>query len=556
MRPNAPFASYWNSTVSFRGLSLLLSRHGPTLLFAAALGVGVLLRVIGAADRDLSHDEAFTHFFATMPLGELWRDVPKYDVHPPLFYALENLIGAESEWRLRMPAIIAGALTIPVVFAAGRIAAGPKAGAFVGATAALLVALSARQIEYAQSARAYAIFVLAFAVCLVGVLLIVARRETEEKAPMNSGDIAGATLVAVGGGLMLWTHNIAIVYAASIGAAGLALWATIGGRSLKLLLIFAVAGAGALVIWSPAIQYLINQINAVSANYWISRPEPSMIVKIYCSTFGLAIGENTPTIEAAVKLVANAALFALGGFGLYSMWRDGRRAAAVALAFAAFLPAILLTIYSLLSTPVLLVRVLIPSFVPWAVLVAYGVVAAPRLKIAAGAFAGLVLLAGLPQTYLAQDESWRRTAQMIAEESPGKAIVFGFPNSASLPFDYYARRLSRPPIAAPVPGPFPAVADGYFYATGIFGEPALDESGLAMIDRTIAANPGADFWITLRSYRIYDPKKLLKRHLEKRYCFIRKDDRKAWYVMVLRLVPKESPEAAACMKDDGRAVFL
>ncbi len=130
------------------------------LLTAAAL----VMRVVGMG-QSLFGDELFT--YADLARGGV-RDVVHHvayggiEDNPPLYYVLAELSSAlgDPEVWLRLPSVLLGAATVPLVYAAGRLAAGAGAGVW----AAALWTLSPFVLFYGTEGRAYA--TLAFFVVL------------------------------------------------------------------------------------------------------------------------------------------------------------------------------------------------------------------------------------------------------------------------------------------------------------------------------------------------------------------------------------------------------
>jgi len=118
--------------------------------------LGLVLRLV-AVNQSLWMDEAISalaikgHSF----LGLITNFAPG-DTHPPLFYFILKSwasIFGYSEISLRLPSVILGAMTIPVVYLIGKRLAGEKVGIF----SALLIATSGLHIYYSQEARMYAL---------------------------------------------------------------------------------------------------------------------------------------------------------------------------------------------------------------------------------------------------------------------------------------------------------------------------------------------------------------------------------------------------------------
>ncbi len=123
-----------------------------------ALGLfllGGILRVYHYSTLSLWFDEGVSVYLARLPWSTVLGSIDRYDTHPPghvvalklLAYLLPELAAA------RLLSVVAGILTLPVVYALARRLMGP--GAALLATAVL--ALSPLHIWYSQEARPYAL---------------------------------------------------------------------------------------------------------------------------------------------------------------------------------------------------------------------------------------------------------------------------------------------------------------------------------------------------------------------------------------------------------------
>ncbi|HEX8231118.1 MAG TPA: glycosyltransferase family 39 protein, partial [Chloroflexia bacterium] len=124
------------------------------LVWAMAL-LGGLLRFYGYDRLSLWLDEGFTVMFARMPWDQVLGLRGAYDPHPPLYYALVKLatILAPEVSAGRLLSVIAGTLTIPLVYVLGRKLFNPWAGLVASA----VVSLSPLHVWYSQEARQYAL---------------------------------------------------------------------------------------------------------------------------------------------------------------------------------------------------------------------------------------------------------------------------------------------------------------------------------------------------------------------------------------------------------------
>jgi hypothetical protein len=135
-----------------------------TLLALILLGFG--LRVLRLDFQPLWWDEGYSVWFATHPLGSM-AALTAQDIHPPLYYALLHgwalLLGA-GPVALRLLSVIAGSLTIPVLYLAARRMFTRRAALM----AALLAAISPLAVFYSQEVRMYGLVALLSS----GILLV------------------------------------------------------------------------------------------------------------------------------------------------------------------------------------------------------------------------------------------------------------------------------------------------------------------------------------------------------------------------------------------------
>src|SRR5919112_1333049 len=96
------------------------SRYVPAL--AGITVVGALLRFVTLGDQSYWGDEGVTVALVRMSFGDMLDTIPKWESTPPLYYALAwvwtRALGSSEEWGLRSLSAVAGAVTIPVLYAA------------------------------------------------------------------------------------------------------------------------------------------------------------------------------------------------------------------------------------------------------------------------------------------------------------------------------------------------------------------------------------------------------------------------------------------------------
>jgi 4-amino-4-deoxy-L-arabinose transferase-like glycosyltransferase len=137
------------------------------LLWGVAL-LGGLLRFYGYDRLSLWLDEGFTVMFSRLPWDQVLGLRGAYDPHPPLYYALVKLLSqvAPEVSAGRLLSVVAGILTIPVVYALGRKLFTPWAGL----VASVALALSPLHVWYSQEARQYAVAFLLVALSYYALL--------------------------------------------------------------------------------------------------------------------------------------------------------------------------------------------------------------------------------------------------------------------------------------------------------------------------------------------------------------------------------------------------
>ena len=132
----------------------------PTvILLVGAVSVALVVRLHGM-DAALNHDEAYTWvMFASQSYSAIITSysLPNNHILQSLMVHLAVQLFGQYEWVIRLPALLAGLLAVPIVFALGFFLFG---GARVGLLAAWLLALTPVHISYSHAARGYSLMVL------------------------------------------------------------------------------------------------------------------------------------------------------------------------------------------------------------------------------------------------------------------------------------------------------------------------------------------------------------------------------------------------------------
>jgi hypothetical protein len=126
--------------------------------------LGLAIRLIDYA-HPVGYDEAYTYIhFASKSLRTILADysAPNNHIFHTLLVALADRIFGNYLWVLRLPALIAGVLCIPAVYAAGRSLYNRGAGIL----SAALLCLAPLLVDYSTNARGYSL------ICLFSLLML------------------------------------------------------------------------------------------------------------------------------------------------------------------------------------------------------------------------------------------------------------------------------------------------------------------------------------------------------------------------------------------------
>lgn len=338
---------------------------------AAITAVALALRLVYAS-QSLLGDEFFTYEIATKPsLGDVFTGIDESESTPPLIYVLTWLAAklGDAADTIRLPSLVLGTATVPVLFLLARRAGGTPAGLI----AAGALALSPFALYYGSEARAYA--AAAFFVTVAALLLLAAlERDSRRWWAALAAAIAAAAL----------TH-----YTAGFALAWLGLWALLFRRERwrAVVVTFAAAGA-AFAAWLPFAQegaapFVIGvfaPLTLGNVGYGLSH-----------AMYGLPAVpiSDAPGLPAVVVLYA-VTLAAAGGLALRVS--RGVKPELVLLAGLAVATPVGVLAYSLVSSDLFIARNLFVSVPAAFACIGAGLAALPALPRVAAVAAGAVAL--------------------------------------------------------------------------------------------------------------------------------------------------------------------
>jgi mannosyltransferase len=405
------------------------TRAARTTLLRAALLAGVLmlaatLGLLRAGDLSLWRDESFSVLLARAQWDEFVRVIVETQANMALYYVLLKgwLTLGDGEAAIRSLSTLAAVGAVAATYGFGA----RLFGRSVGLVAALLLALNALLIEYAQEARGYSLatFLVALA-CLFYV------------RGVDSGQAREWIAYAAAMSLAFYAHLFAAFVWLAHAVTVAALPRPARSRTATAV-VAAAALAGPVVVLAVAGD--TGQID------WIDEPTLSDLAWVAQTLAG-----GTTTLLLVYV--------ALGLLGLGSVLSGDARWKPVLLVGVAGLPVVVPFVLSF-AKPILVDRYTIVALPAIATLVAVGVIRLRRSLLVGAALTVAVAASAVGVwNYFAdaeKEEFRAATADVLERTREGDAIIFYRP-TRRVPFEYYLRRH---------PGPLPDP----LYPTSAWGE--------------------------------------------------------------------------------------
>ncbi len=305
---------------------IVATARGRLLLFAI-LALGLVLRLVGLGT-SFWIDEVDTLLHCVrLPLAEIVTTYASENQHPlySLLARLSVLAFGESEWSVRLPAVVMGVASLAAVARLGRLILDETSGLL----AALLLAVSPHHVWFSQNARGY-----------TGLLLFALLATAEFFELLWRPRRAGHLRYALFFGLALYTHLTALFAFAGHGLLWLALKLRPAGEGTRppeelvdaeplpvaratgaALGAMVLGGGVALLLYAPLLGDVMTAFTtraeggSVAVTKVTPWTQPGWALRQVVESLGLS--------PLALTGVALAALLAL--VGLVSLWRNGRR---------------------------------------------------------------------------------------------------------------------------------------------------------------------------------------------------------------------------------------
>jgi 4-amino-4-deoxy-L-arabinose transferase-like glycosyltransferase len=418
---HAPTRPRTNVRDAIVGLSRPLAEYRLPLVWelvivGALVGLAAYLRLHALGTPSLWVDETSSVHFAHYPWSALWSDVS--DSHPPLYYSLVKiaLLFGDSEFVIRMPGVIAGTLTVAVVYGIGRLTFGPAAGV----AAAVALAVSNVHIDYSQDARMYGVLVFGLSLATLGAVGLGHARSyaVPPGSKRRWGTLFWASLAtyAVGTLIALYSQNIAVFVVALLQAYALWLWIRYYERAKVFLIAWLAVGALVLVLWVPWLMIVAAYLSDGNPIAWLVNPGPTQAFDQWRSLIGYRYFDT-------IRPVADVLVLAILAYGVFK-----------ARAFAGFAPLLVMIVVvgpllvwlAGFFAPMYMVRTTMWVLIGSSLAIGAAVAASHKL-VAVGALVAVTIL-GLISTSVyferAEREDWRgQSAYLAATAGDGDAVI-------------------------------------------------------------------------------------------------------------------------------------
>jgi uncharacterized membrane protein len=472
-------------------------------LAVATVVLGIGFRLWNLTNEPLWLDEAYSTYAASKGLTFLWTVVPQYETHPPFYYTLVwlwTLIFGDGLAALRSLGALCGIVAIGTGVLAAReigLATGRdvRGRAVLMSAAAMLLALATLPIEMTREVRPYPVMTLVYAGLILALFRLANRMQAG--APLLCKAYIGYLALLA---LLLWLHNLGVLYAIAAGLALLILcWRQ--GWSRRDWTALIVGHGAVLLAWLPALAILSGQAPTWVQSTWLrfsfSERLPWAVARIFISA----------TSWSAVCTVLLLVLAWLGlrrrSIGTRTGW---------ALTILALLPVLLSLAISALIAPVFIPRTMSALFVPAMLLLALGATGGRALWVKLVAAAMLIVIladmivADVRQRARPPAEDWYRLIGWLQPRFRPGDMVLAYPNEGVMAFRFALRDKDLSMPARAIPSEIPALnaGPGAWNPTGSRGVVSLSQPRLD----AIAAQPDISrvptIWLLRQGAWAYD----------------------------------------------------
>jgi mannosyltransferase len=458
-------------------------------LLAIALLAAVWLRFNALTHLPLWLDEAYSVFGAEKSLDFIWRILPGYETHPPLYTTILHgwiaLFGS-STFSVRLFGALTGCVSLFAIWMAARAMAGfAGKAAFWPCVCAVAIAGALQAfVDMSRLVRPYGLIILVNAIGILAVFRVAQGWRGDARLPIRPWIV-----YLIAQTLLFWLHNLGALYVASLGLALLILTGPVAMLKAHWRM-FIIGHALVVLAVLPSFLILLDQAPTWVSDGWL-RFVPGRVPEQLILLFGL---------PGAFGIACGAAL-------ALNSWRwpllDRGRIIAALLVMALF-PVIVSLLVSVAVAPVFLIRTLAGVCVPFALLLAAGAADGRVPRVIMILFVGLSIQRDIKVQSAPPDDDWYGAARWIAARiKPGDAI-YAYPNEGALPFHYALRDIGQPLPIRSLPSDVPARDPAGWFPTGSRGVQSLPEWRLREIASDDQSRATRTIWLLRIQRGMYD----------------------------------------------------
>jgi len=413
--------------LAFRTALPFMRRNSTVIPLGGIAAVALVLRLVHLGSLSFWLDEASSVYFAQLPWPKFFDSLVHDEANMAFYYLLLRpwLVLGSSEFMVRSLSVVFSVATIPLMYVLGARMFGTR----VGLVGALLVALHAYHIRFAQEARSYSLLVLLLVIATLSYVAGVAR-------PSRRIWIA-YTVASI---LSVYSHFFALfVLPAQWFSLILLRPKDVPWKAL-------LASAFVIGLFIPPLAIFIAGANTQHI-VWIPRPTPDMVPRalVYLAGAAPPAAKKVSTMPEVPRRLLLLAYFALGVAGLSRIvqswklrWRT-LEAWHYGLVLSWLCVPFVLVFGISLAKPILVPYYLIICLPPLVLIAAIGLSSCRPRWIFLGILIAVVGLAGhtvLSYYRYATKEDWRdATRYVLSSVRPGDAIALG--PFAQTPFAVY-----------------------------------------------------------------------------------------------------------------------
>ena len=294
------------------------------MLLPTAIGLfALVLRLHGLGDKPFWFDEVATLHRVTTTVPDLVANSFSSNHYPSYFLMLWLVAKlGTSQWLLRLPSAIFGALAASIATAIGRRLAGARSGAVAG----LLIALSPFEVQFGQEARGYTLASCLILAALWGLVRLAQEPAAASVACWRNDALRRAWLAyGLGTAAALDVLNVAVPWFLAAQFAAVAIAGTARAKKCAFWRNWAGVQLAILVVWLPMlIGVCVVRGRALAEGVgWASPVTAETIWSIVAPVYLLRIANfMRPGTAPAVIPVLSLVVVALAAAGAWRLRRN------------------------------------------------------------------------------------------------------------------------------------------------------------------------------------------------------------------------------------------